>query len=440
MKKKITNFMSRKTMVVIGAAIMTGYIANCAVAKKAADSAAASIAATATNVYNSTTSRGDLVSYTITGSDVTLDWNVTDATGVIQFTANIAATCGAQDATYGYRTCTISSATCTAGAVACPAGTAPSGTFEVMEIPGTAVIVHVPAAVASAAEGATTTREELHAGFISGGCPADVSGDYAYIKVARASMTSSATDLFGMYRTDATFTNVHHSEFGMTTTGAISAAISDYMTNAANLSGAEILTGSTCNNGVFTRSASGNTLRINATAGGTFILDLPAGQGGLISFKTTNAAAIGDLASRNWWGIVFPDAGAPDLVSLTSSTLASNQVTVSGSTLSGGTITNVPVQPASDAALATKFTAPTAYTTSGNALQTTYAAPANIPGLMQISQGPDNNIVAIASKVGSQVMLFGTVYNLRSAAGATCTAGTAGCIPRNAGNFMLFSH
>ncbi|MDH4201012.1 MAG: hypothetical protein OEV66_11640, partial [Spirochaetia bacterium] len=103
-------------------------------------------------------------------------------------------------------------------------------------------------------------------------------------------------------------------------------------------------------------------------------------------------------------------------------------------------ITSVPIQPVSDAALAAKFAAPAAYTSSGNALQTTYAAPINIPGLMQISQAPDSNIVVVASKTGSQVMMFGTIYNFRNATGTGCAAGTAGCMPRNAGNFIVFSH
>jgi len=439
MKEKIKNLMSRKTIIAIFTTIMSGYIANCAVAAK---NPAASAAAAATHVYNSTTSRGDLVTYTVNGSSLVTDWSVTDNVGAINFIWNIQTTCGAQNATYGYRTCTINSVNCSNGALTCPAFTPPIGAaIDLMEIPGTAVIAHVPASFAGGVEG-VTAREELHAGFVSGGCPANISGDYTFIRAGRANATYGATDLFGMYRTDAAFNSVSHAEFGMTTAGtaAISTAVDSYTTNPANLTGAETLTGTTCNNGVFTRTIGGNTLRINATAGGTFILDMPAGQGGLISFKTTNAAVIGDLASRNWWGIVFPDNGAPDLVSLTSGTLASNSVSMSGQTSSGGTITNVPVQPASDAALATKFAAPAAYTSSGNALVTNYAAPSNIPGLMQISQAPDNNIVAIASKVGSQVMMFGTVYNLRDGLGAVCTAGAGGCIPRNAGNFILFSH
>ena len=53
--------------------------------------------------YNSTTSRGDLVNYTITGSNASIEWNVTNDVGAISFTWNTTATCGAHDATYGCR-------------------------------------------------------------------------------------------------------------------------------------------------------------------------------------------------------------------------------------------------------------------------------------------------------------------------------------------------
>ncbi|HEX5636834.1 MAG TPA: hypothetical protein VFY78_07080, partial [Gammaproteobacteria bacterium] len=264
--------------------------------------------------YNSTTSRGDLVNYTITGSNASIQWHVTNNVGAISFTWNTTATCGAHDATYGHRTCTIVSSTCTAGVEACPV-TLPSGDIEILEIPGTALIAHVPTAVAWLADG--STHDELHTGFISGGCPADVSGDYAYVSTGRANGTNSATDLFGIYRSDATFNEITHADFGMTTVGsaALNTAVANYVTS--DTAGAVTLTGDSCANGIFTRGLNGQTTRLNITQGSGFIFDFPAGQGGLIALKTSTAALLADLAGRNWRGISFPDTIEPELLSVT---------------------------------------------------------------------------------------------------------------------------
>lgn len=401
-----------------------------------------SASAPTSNTYTSTTSRGDLVNYTITGSNAAIQWNVTDNVGAINYTWNVAATCGALDTTYGYRDCTIASASCAAGAVACPTSL-PSGTIQLMEMPGTALIVHVPAAVAAAADG--STHEELHAGFISGGCPSDVSGDYAFIMTGHANAASSGENLFGIYRSDATFNNVTHADFGMITAGtdSLNTAVAKYATNPGNPGGAETLIGTTCQNGVFTRTLSGSTMRLNITSGGSLIIDMPADQGGLISFKTSSAATLADIASHNWWGLTFPDNGSAEPFNLTTKAVAAGAVSADVLTTSGGSSLNIPIKPATGGAALTpanKFAAPAAYTSSGNALQLTYAAPGNIPGLFLIDEAPDSKIVAIASKVGTQVMLYGVVFNFRDAAGAGCMEGSAGCIPRNSGNFIAFTH
>lgn len=392
--------------------------------------------------YTSTTSRGDLVNYTITGSSAAIQWNVTDAVGVIDYTWNIAATCSEQDVTYGHRSCTIASAVCTAGATVCPI-ISPSGSFQMLEVPGTALIANIPVATASGASG--STRDELHAGFISGGCPTDVSGDYAYVMTGHPSNLSAGTDLFGVYRSDATFNAVTHADFGMETVGAaaLNTAVADYATNAANPTGAELFTGSSCENGVFSRRLNGSIFRLNITRAGSMILDAPAGQGGLISFKTTIAATLADFAQRNWWGITFPDQGESELLSLSTGTVNAGAVELSGQSNAGGAISDIFIKPASGGAAlspANKFDAPGDYTASGNVLLGTYPTPANIPGLFQIDDLLESNIVTVASRVGSQVMLYGVVFNHRDQNGLGCAPGAANCELRNSGNFIIFSH
>ncbi len=393
---------------------------------------------TPSHEYISTTSRGDLVSYTITGADVAIQWNVTNDMGVINYTWNIAASCGAPDTTYGYRNCSIASASCTVGAaVVCPAAT-PDGTFQLMEITGTALVVHVPLTIAMLTDG--SAHDELHAGFISGGCPTDVSGDYSYVLTGRANGSHSATDLFGVYRSDATFNNIIHADFSMGTVGeaAISTAVSDYTTFDPH--GAVTLTGNTCQNGVFVRELAGATTRLNVTSGSGFIFDFPAGQGGVIAIKTTTAAALADLAGHNWWGISFPDNGTTELLNMTTTAVVAGAVSISGTSTSGASIPATPIVPAIDeSAPGSKFGLPASYTASGNVLLASYPTPGNIPGLFLIDT-PERNIVTVASKVGTQVMLYGVTFEYRNASGGSCVIFDAECIPRVSGNFIAFTH
>ena len=223
----------------------------------------------------------------------------------------------------------------------------------------------------------------------------------------------------------------------------LNAAVATYDTNPNNAAGIENFTGTGCTNGVFTRTASnGDLFRLNVTSGGTFILDLPAGSGGILSFKTTNAAAISDLASRNWWGLSFPDNGGPELLNVTSGALAAGAVPFSGNTMNSSVSGSfIPATGGAALTPSNKLDAPAAYTSSNNALVGTYAAPKDIPGLIQIAnQNGEANIVAIASKAGNQVMMFGVVYNYRTQSGAGCSAGSLNCLLRNTGNFIVFSH
>ena len=132
-------------------------------------------------------------------------------------------------------------------------------------------------------------------------------------------------------------------------------------------------------------------------------------------------------------------------MSVTTSAVSTGSVSLSGMASDGETISGALVKPATGGAALTpanKFNAPANYlfANSGNPLQTTYPTPGHIPGLFQIDQAPDSKIVAIASRVGTQIMLYGVQFYFRDGSGAGCTAGDAGCIPRNSGNFILFSH
>jgi hypothetical protein len=68
------------------------------------------------------------------------------------------------------------------------------------------------------------------------------------------------------------------------------------------------LTGSGCDDGARTRTLSGGaTVRLAASSSGALIADLPSGQGGIVAFKTTNAATLADFAGKSFGGISFSD-------------------------------------------------------------------------------------------------------------------------------------
>jgi len=400
-----------------------------------AENPATNVASVAKYVYNSTTNKGDLVVYTIQGDQAGIQWNVTDNTGIINYTFDLTATCGTEDATYGHRTCTVDTSSCTQGALICPATLPPQGSiFYILEVPGTAVMIHVPSTT-------TGTQDELHVGMISGGCPADVSGDYSFVRMARVSALNPGSDLFGVYRLDAGFSNVAHADFGFT---SALANYTDIASNYSTGSSPNALGGTGCTNGVFTRTLpGGDTIRANLTSSGLFILDMPSGMGGMISFRTDKAASLSDLAGKTWTGVIFPDGGGSTFAKISSGILTGGTVIMNNMVLANGQpapITTLTVKAVNDGSLAANmYTAAANYTTVNNSLATTYAAPKNVPGAFDMDSG-NPGIVSIATKTSSgRVMLFGAVFNFRDTTGAGCTAGTVGCDLRIAGNFLLFS-
>jgi hypothetical protein len=84
------------------------------------------------------------------------------------------------------------------------------GAFDILEVPGIAVIVHPH----SAATRSNSGEDEIHVGFVSGDCAASGAGDYSFINLGSPTQTAK-TDMFGMYRqNDNNFSSVTHADFG----------------------------------------------------------------------------------------------------------------------------------------------------------------------------------------------------------------------------------
>lgn len=396
---------------------------------KSADTAAGS-----GYTYSTTSNVGDYAEWTYSGTTISVKWSKISSTGAVSGVMNVSASCGSEDATYAYRTCTVSSASCSSGSC----GTLPTNgsTFNMLEVPGVALFVHT---------GSGSTAQ-LHTGFLldSNGCNVNVSGDYTYMHVG-----VGKEEIFGLYRTDSTFNSVTHAEFGfLNTTSSTTNPTIKYTTAGGTGNGIESLGGSTCSSGVRTRTLSTNTIRSMMTASGLFILDLPSGQGGLVSFKTTNAATLADLANKNLKGITFPDNGSPQTVAITSGAVSGSSVSFTG-TMSGGSLgvtsanitalsntTNTATAPAYP-----NFTSIGSGTYSNNSLSSTYANPSTIPGLFRVegSFADTGRLVIAFMKVNGKILGFGAVYNYRTA-GTIPTTGitysTNGMY--NSGNFILF--
>jgi len=120
---------------------------------------------------------------------------------------------------------------------------------------------------------------------------------------------------------DTNFIDVVHSDFGFDDSG-----IATTTPTVMYRSGSDSVTfgDSGCNNGVRTRTDMGgtDTFRAMITQSGLFLLDLPAGQGGLVAFKTAKAATVADFANKNFKGISFPDDSGPELISATSGAMS----------------------------------------------------------------------------------------------------------------------
>ncbi len=386
--------------------------------------------------YSTTSNKGDYAEWTLTGTVLDAAWKVENATGGIDYTNHIVASCSTEAAN-GTRTCTINApaSSCTDGVSTCP--NSPTGSFDLMEAPGVALFVH------------TSAPDELHVGFVknSKACTDDVSGDYTFIRIGLG-----LDQAFGLYRSDTNFLNVLHSDFGFDTSAKTVTPTVKYRTSSES----ESFGNGGCVNGVRTRTSGNDTYRSMMTKSGLFILDMPAGQGGLFSFKTTQAASLADFANRRFKGINFRDNGSPELISATSGAITGSEVPLAAivpAAAPGTTQTlNLKVQ-----TLATPATislpgypdfsvAPVGYTAS--ALASTYATPDAIPGLFKLDgQLYDDNgkpdagrIILAAMKFNSKLIIVGMNYNYRTTADPDPATGNNFVADNlyNTGNFILF--
>ena len=417
----------------LGAMLAAVFLTACGGGGGSSSSATSSPASskTSTESYATTTSKGDYSEWTLTGDALAATWNVVGTDGSIAYTYTFTATCGAADATYGTRSCSVTTQSCADGSATCPtSGTVPSP-FTLMEAPGVALFVQT-------GSGATS---QLHVGFTkdASACTEDVSGDYTMVHTGLG-----LTENFGIYRSDADFINIAHADFGFDSGSSTATPTVAYRSG----SGADTLTDGGCSAGVRTRSVGGETLRAMITHSGLFVVDLPSGQGGLLSFKTSDAATLADFASKSFGGVSFPDDSAPlflrgdtDAVSGDEVTLHAQQTDGSGGTTTG----TLHLEALTAAAAATSpaypdFTAvPSGY--GASPLVGDYANPAAIPGLFKISDPVDNGrVIMAAMKFSGKVIVVGMVYNYRTTTETNPATGVA--FPAdglyNTGNFILF--
>lgn len=381
-------------------------------------------------IYSTTSNRGDYSEWTLSGNTLNASWDVINNSGLVDFTYTIAATCGAADSA-GIHSCSIDTASCTDGASTCT--DTPSGSFDMMDVPGVALFVLTD-------DGGS--NKQLHVGFVknASACSDDVSGDYSFIRTGLG-----LDENFGMYRSDSNFVNILHSDFGFDTADNNVTQSVAYRTGTES----ETLTDNGCTSGVRERNVGGETIRSMMTASGLFVLDFPAGQGGLISFKTSNAATLSDFAGNNFGGISFPDNGPPETFSATLGTLASDRVGITVN-FDGGTSQTLDLMDLGTTDTATNpsfpdFTAsPTGYNSS--VLSGSYTSPDDIPGLFKIdelSSGDSGRVIMLAMKYNGKVIAVGMVYNLRDTSDIDPSAGDGvTTFPAdglyNTGNFILF--
>ncbi len=397
----------------------------------------------AATTYSTTSNKGDYSEWTLAGSNLTATWNVENDTGGIDYTYNVVATCSAEAAD-GTRSCAIDAAAsnCSAGLVACP--DSPTGSFDLMDVPGVALFVHT--------SNASYGSDQLHVGFAknNNACSDDVTGDYTFIR------TGLGLDQnFGMFRSDSNFVDVVHSDFGFDD-GGIATTTPTVMYRSSKDS--VTFGDSGCNNGVRTRTDNSgvDTFRAMITQSGLFLLDLPAGQGGLVAFKTAKAATVADFANKSFKGISFPDDSGPELISATSGAMstAPDRVTIAATT--GSSTMNLSIRALAAASTGDSLASP-AYPDftavpvmdtrapgqfSTNPLAALYPTTAAIPGMFKLETGlvDTGRVIAIAMTFNSKLIVIGMVYNHRSSADTNPATG----LPFNAanlyntGNFILF--
>ena len=422
----------KKIIVVVAALVIAGGVFNsCSTGTSGANPDRGN----ASYTYSTTSNIGDYSEWTFDGSTASTSWQVINSTGGVDMTYRVVADCGTFNTNYGYYTCTISTAACTPGLAACSG--LPSGTFDMMEVPNTAIFVHTGSGVSS----------QLHIGLIkdSAACTADVSGDYIYARTGLGNR-----DLFGAYRSDSNFVSITHADFSMYSSASGTTPVVEYSTQDASGTGAVTFTGSTCANGVRSRGLNGETLRAMMTNSGLFILDLPSGQGGIVSFKMANAATLSDFENKSFGGISFPDNANPSPIAAVTGAISANAVAVSSGDVNGVPIGAVDIRPiTNNASVATSpsypdfSVAPASGTYSSNTtLQPTYPTPDSLPGLFRIdgALADTGRVVLAAAKLNGKVVAFGFVYNWRDS-GQTNPATGSPFSPDglyNTGNFILF--
>lgn len=380
--------------------------------------------------YSTTSTRGDYSEWSFDGNDLSVVWQVIDDTGQIDYTHTVAATCAAANST-GIRECSITTAGCADGVSVC--SDIPSGSFKLMDVPGVALFVNTDDGVGG--------DKQLHVGFAKnvGACADDVSGDYTFIRTGLG-----LRDSFGMYRSDDNFINIQHSDFGFATSDSNATQTVTYNTGTES----EMLGDISCVGGVRTRNAGGNTIRSMMTASGLFVLDLPAGEGGLVSFKVGQAATLADMEGKTFGGISYPDNSDPEPVLATFGTISADKIDIVAE--SGGNTENLKIMDLGTADISTNpaypdFAAtPTGYGSS--ALSTDYPNPDAIPGLFKLEKtnpGDSGRVIMAALKFNNKVIAVGMVYNFRdttdidpSAGDGVTTFSSNGLY--NTGNFLVF--
>ncbi len=385
--------------------------------------------------YSTTSNVGDYTEWTFDGSTISATWQVINGSGNVDMTYTVVATCPVFNSTYGYYSCNITTGGCTPGASAC-SGT-PSGTFDMMEVPNTAIFVHTGSGASS----------QLHVGLLkdSTACSAIVSGDYVYARTGLGSR-----ELFGIYRTDNNFLSVVHADFSMYSSASATTPVIEYTTQDASGTGAVTLSDGGCSGGVRTRGAGGGNLRAMMTNSGLFILDMPSGQGGLVSFKMANAATLTDFENKTFGGISFPDNGSPSPILAVTGTSSSNAVAVTSGDVNGTPIGAVDIRPLTNntsAATSPSFpdysVAPASGTYAANTvLQGAYPTPNTFPGIFRIDGAVSDSgrVMMAAAKLNGKVVAFGFVYNWRDSGQTNPATG----LPfssnglYNTGNFILF--
>jgi len=183
------------------------------------------------------------------------------------------------------------------------------------------------------------------------------------------------------------------------------------------------------------------------TASGLSVLDMPAGQGGMLSFNVTKAAKLADFANKSFIGINFPDNGSPETFHATFGAVANNKIDFSVSLQLPQTIgpqgLNI-MSPGTPSALTSPAypdfsTVPTGYGSS--LLYATYNTPKDIPGLFKIGKFLDKGRVILAAmKFNNKVIAIGMTANYRDTNDTNPSTGNpfGGPGVYNSGNFILF--